>query len=127
MAASSGSNRRREWAAQLAWAASGVVLALIVFELLDLRGDEIRRRELIAAAGAGDADRVRELVAEGTPPGVAPGGSFAVAYSVRPAKHLPPMAVVGGTLCGEIASVPMAVRNDAPIKASQVGVEPLPD
>lgn len=84
MAASSGSNRRREWAAQIAWAASGVVLALIVFELLDLRGDEIRRRELIAAAGAGDADRVRELVAEGTPPGVAtPDGWTPLHYAAR--------------------------------------------
>ena len=70
MAASPGSNPRREWAAQIAWAASGVVLALIVFELLDLRGDEVRRSELIEAARAGDAKLVRELVAEGTPPGV---------------------------------------------------------
>ena len=71
MTASSVSNSRREWAAQIAWAASGVVLALIVFELLDLRGDEVRRSQLIEAARAGDADLVRELVAEGTLPGVA--------------------------------------------------------
>jgi len=59
---------RSEWLAQLVWAASGVVLAVIVYELVDLRSDEQRLQEWIAAARNGDAQQVRVLLAAGAWP-----------------------------------------------------------
>ena len=53
MPASSGSETRTNWGAQLAWAVSGVVLAVLVYELLDIRGDEEHTGRLLQAARAG--------------------------------------------------------------------------
>ena len=44
----------KEWGAQIVWAVSGVLLAIVVFELLDLRGEEERAHELIGAIRSGD-------------------------------------------------------------------------
>ena len=71
MAASPQSKPRSEWASQAAWAVSGVVLAVIVFELLDLRSDEERLSALIAAARRGNLSEVRALVDDGVAPGTA--------------------------------------------------------
>lgn len=65
MTASPQSSSRREWASQAAWAVSGIVLAVIVFELLDLRTDDERFRALMAASRRGNLAEVRELVEDG--------------------------------------------------------------
>ena len=74
--------RRREWASQAAWAVSGVVLAVIVFELLDLRSEEQRLAALVAASRRGDVVEVRSLVEGGLDPGMhTPEGWTALHYA----------------------------------------------
>jgi len=65
MSASSGAQARSSGAAQLAWAVSGVVLAVIVYELLDLQGDEERAGRLLQSSRAGDLSAAREALKAG--------------------------------------------------------------
>ena len=82
MTASPQSSSRREWASRAAWAVSGVVLAVIVFELLDLRSDEERIRSLLAAVRRGNLAEVRELVDDGIDLGaVTPNGWTALHHA----------------------------------------------
>jgi ankyrin repeat protein len=61
---------------------SGIVLAVIVFELLDLRSDEERLTAFISAARAGNVEEVRELIEAGVEPGTrTPEGWTALHYA----------------------------------------------
>ena len=71
MPAKSGRERTTSWPAQTVWAVTGVVLALIVYELLDIRGDEERTALLLRSSRAGDLAEVREALGEGADPGAA--------------------------------------------------------
>ena len=63
MSGKAGRDRTTSWTAQIVWAVSGAALALIVYELLDIRGDEERVARLLAASREGDAAQVRAVLA----------------------------------------------------------------
>lgn len=83
MPASPGSEARTNWGAQLAWAVSGVVLAVLVYELLDIRGDEERAARLLQSARAGDLAAAREALEAGAAPDATSAGWSALHLAAR--------------------------------------------
>jgi len=87
MSAPPRSERRRSWTTQTAWAVSGVVLAVVVYELLDLRGDQERITQLVGASRRGDLAEVRAALKAGAPPDAATSAGWTALHLAAQGGH----------------------------------------
>ena len=117
MAASDPDSRARAsrsgtWATQAAWAVSGIVLAVILFELLDLRSEEERLGELMRGVRRGQLEVVEQALESGLDPGLTtPDGWTALHYA---------------SFYGRTELVEVLLRHGAPVDARHpLGWTPL--
>lgn len=74
--------RSTHWAMQATWAVTGVALAVLVFEMIELRSVEVRGNSFLALAQGGNTEELLEEIGDAPDPNVAtPEGWTALHYA----------------------------------------------